>query len=394
MPIELTPLPPKEAVDYFRQKGFKVGFDYRDVWQEEHQAAFTVAKAMDLDLLKDIRAEVDKAIAEGVSFEQFRQNLTPILQQKGWWGVKPMQDPLTGEVNPVQLGSPRRLKTIYDTNLRTAHTEGQWQRIQDSKDTFPYLMYSGGHSAHPRHLHLSWTGMVLPVDDPFWQAHLPVKDWGCKCRVIPQTDGMLARAGRKVSQAPQVPTYTYINKRTGEVQQIPDGVDPSFHYPPGGRRAALNDYVAGKIDGADRPLAVAAVTNLVGSAAWQSFYAKPEGHFPIAVLPQADADRVQAGTLTVRLSAETMQKQLDMHPELTVDEYDQVQAAIDAGQSIQEGNSLIYVLESPGENGGGYVTVVKATKTGKALYMTSLRRLSRKDALRQDEIARLMTKKK
>jgi hypothetical protein len=257
MPIELTPLPPKEAVEYFRQKGYQVGFDYRDVWQEEHQAAFTVAKAMNLDILKDIRGEVDKAIADGVPFEQFRKNLTPILQQKGWWGVQPMQDPLTGEVKAVQLGSPRRIKTIYDTNLRTAHTEGQWQRIQDSKDTFPYLMYSGGHSAHPRHLHLSWTGMVLPVDDPFWQAHLPIKDWGCKCRVIPQTEGMLSRAGRKISAAPVVPDYTYINKRTGEVQQIPDGVDPAFHYPPGKRLATLPKFITDKVISAPADLGAA-----------------------------------------------------------------------------------------------------------------------------------------
>lgn len=394
MPIELTPLPPKEAVEYFRQKGYKVGFDYRDVWQEEHQAAFTVAKAMNLDILKDIRAEVDKALAEGVPFEQFRANLKPVLQQKGWWGVKPMQDPLTGEVKEVQLGSTRRLKTIYNTNLRTAHSEGQWQRIQATKGTFPYLEYSGGHSAHPRHLHLSWTGMILPVDDPFWQAHYPVKDWGCKCRVIPRTENQLKKSGRQVSQAPDLPTYTYVNKRTGEVQQIPEGVDPSFHYPPGGRRAALNGQLASKVDGADRPLAVAAVNNLVGSQAWQSFYTKPEGHFPIAVLPQGDADLMQAGTLTVRLSADTMQKQLKTHPELTAGEYDQVQAAIDNGERIQDGKSLIYVLDTDSDLAGGYVTVVKATKTGKALYLTSLRRLSRKKALKDMEIARLLDKKK
>lgn len=35
-----------------------------------------------------------------------------------------MTDPVTGEVKKVQLDSTRRLKVIYDTNLRTVHSEG------------------------------------------------------------------------------------------------------------------------------------------------------------------------------------------------------------------------------------------------------------------------------
>jgi hypothetical protein len=390
MPIELKPLPPKEAVEFFRQKGFKVGFDYRDVWQSEHQAAFTVAKAMNLDILKDIRSAVDDALANGTSFEDFRKNLKPALAQKGWWGKAAMEDPHTGEASLVQLGSNRRLRTIYDTNLRTSHSEGQWQRIQQTKDTFPYLMYSGGHSAHPRHLHLSWSGLVLRADDPFWEAHYPVKAWGCKCRVIQQTEGMLSRKGVKPQSAPSVGSFTYTNKRTGEIQQIPDGVDPAFNYPPAGRRAALNNYLAEKVDNVDQALATSAVKDLVGSDAFKSFYAKPVGVFPIAVIGAEDAKLLGTGTQTVRLSAATMQKQVEQHPEIQADEYTNVQDAITSGQRIQDTDgSIVYLWEA-----GSYVTVVKATKSGKALFMTSLRRLSSNEVKRDEEIKRLLRKTK
>ena len=53
-----------------------------------------------------------------------------------------MPNPKTGEIKPVQLGSPRRLEIIYDTNLRTAHAAGAWEGIQDTKAFFPYLRYS------------------------------------------------------------------------------------------------------------------------------------------------------------------------------------------------------------------------------------------------------------
>ena len=54
--IEPFGLPPAEAIKWFESKGYKLGFDWRDTWRDEHAWAFTVAKAMQLDLLGDIPA--------------------------------------------------------------------------------------------------------------------------------------------------------------------------------------------------------------------------------------------------------------------------------------------------------------------------------------------------
>jgi hypothetical protein len=53
-------------------------------------------------------------------------------------------------------------------------------------------------------------------------------------------------------------------------------------------------------------------------------------------------------------------------------------------------NSLIYVQVKESAELGGYVLVVKATQTGNGLFVSSYRRLSRKEALRDKEIARLV----
>ena len=239
-------LTPEAAVEFFRQKGFKIGFDHRDVWQQEHQAAFTVAKAMQLDLLVEIRDQVDAALADGTTLETFKAALKPNLIKRGWWGRAMMTDPADGQLKEVQLGSTRRLKVIYDTNLRTAHSEGQWERIQEAKATLPYLMYDHTPSAHERKEHAAWDGLVLPADDPWWQSHMPVKAWGCKCRVIQVGERQIARQGLKVGQAPAERYVDYTNKRTGEMQRVPAGVDPEFNYPPGGRRANLDKMLADK----------------------------------------------------------------------------------------------------------------------------------------------------
>jgi uncharacterized protein with gpF-like domain len=111
---------PKAASDYIKNKNLKVGFSYKDVWHEEHATGFTVAKAMQIDVLSDMHNAVAKAVESGQSFETFRKNLKPTLQEKGWWGRKETEDPQTGKTVDAQLGSDRRLKTIYDTNMRQA----------------------------------------------------------------------------------------------------------------------------------------------------------------------------------------------------------------------------------------------------------------------------------
>lgn len=242
----LKAINPEDVIAYFRQKGYRIGFDYRDVWQQEHQAGFTVAKAMQIDLLTEIRGFVDAAIADGSTLATFQKELMPRLVKRGWWGKAEMVDPLTGETKLVQLGSPRRLETIFDTNLATAYSEGQWERIQRNKELFPFLEYVRSASVNPRHTHLAYAGLVLRADDSFWQTHLPIKEFKCKCTVIQHSQRMLDREGLKVGKAPPEVMRTVVNKRTGEVMTVPTGVHPAFHYPPGGRRAHLEKMLADK----------------------------------------------------------------------------------------------------------------------------------------------------
>lgn len=80
------PLPPEESIRYFQSKGNQLTWNWREMWQAEHARAFTVAHCLRPDILADIRDAVDQAIAEGWTFQQFQERLTPILQAKGWWG--------------------------------------------------------------------------------------------------------------------------------------------------------------------------------------------------------------------------------------------------------------------------------------------------------------------
>jgi SPP1 gp7 family putative phage head morphogenesis protein len=230
-PDRLKPLPPEEAIAYFRRKGLAEGFSWMDVWEEEHARAFAVAKAMSREILQDIRAEVDRAIAEGRTLAQFREELTPILQARGWWGRQKMTDPLTGETRIVQLGSPRRLRTIFEVNLRTSYAAGRWERIERVKASMPYLRYVAVMDGRTRPEHRAWHGTVLPVDDPWWDAHYPPCGWNCRCTVTQLNARTLERRGWSVTDRPiAFPARTFTNRRTGEVTTVPGGIDPGWAY--------------------------------------------------------------------------------------------------------------------------------------------------------------------
>jgi len=229
--IELRPLPPEEAIAYFRAKGYEIGFDWRDVWREEHVRAFTVAKAMAPEILQTIREALDRAIAEGSTIDRFVRELRPLLEAQGWWGRRNMVDPLTGEEREVQLGSPRRLQVIYETNLRMAYQAGRWERIQATKGALPYLRYTAVMDGRTRPQHRAWHGTVLPADDPWWDTHYPPCGFRCRCTVIQLNERTLKRRGWSVTGRPaafeQVP---FTNPRTGERGTVERGIDPGFDY--------------------------------------------------------------------------------------------------------------------------------------------------------------------
>lgn len=230
MTVDPFGLSPDEAVQWFREKGYALTFSWKDMWAEQHARAFTVAKATQLDVLADIRVAVDDAISRGVSTQEFTKLLRPTLEAKGWWGEKEVDGPDGKQI--VQLGSARRLKTIYETNLRQAHAAARWERIERTAETRPYLRYVALLDGRERPEHKRWHGTILPWDHPWWKTHAPPNGWGCRCKIQQLSDRDLERYGLKVSQrAPPVKMVEF--QRGKQTIQVPAGIDPSFDYNPG-----------------------------------------------------------------------------------------------------------------------------------------------------------------
>ena len=257
----------QEAIEYFRAKGYAPAlsrFSWRDVWADEHDRMFTVAKAMREDVLRTIRAELDSAIADGRTYEDFRAAITPKLKELGWWGKQAVVDPRTGLPEEAQLGSARRLRIIYDTNLRTANAAGRWRRAQRNKALMPFFTYVQIDRPSKREAHEPFHGVTLPVDHPFWRTHWPPNGWLCGCIVRQISRRTLEREGLSLTEDTAVErvseTRPWHDRRNGVTRQVPKGIDPSFERNAGIDRfgpeeAAAPDPAARRLGQVERGLA-------------------------------------------------------------------------------------------------------------------------------------------
>lgn len=191
---------------------------WTDLWQAEHDRAFMVAGALKADLLADLAAAVQKAIEEGTGIERFRADFREIVERHGWHGW-------TG--NDSKRGRAWRTKVIYKTNMATTYAAGRWAQLM--KAGYPLLVYRHGGSLEPRPEHLSWDGLILPVDHPFWRTHAPPNGWGCSCFVTGARSvrDAVRKGGNPGKRLPD--GWAVLNPKTG----APDGIDRGWAYAPG-----------------------------------------------------------------------------------------------------------------------------------------------------------------
>lgn len=293
---------PPEASRFLSNKGWMPAFSWLDVEPEEHAVAFTVAKATSMDVLTTIREELQTALDQGRTFQSFQKDLRPRLEALGWWGQASVTDLDTDEDQIVTLGTPRRLRVIYDANLRSARAAGQWDRIQRTKRALPYLTYQLGPSERHRPHHVTKEGLTLPVDDPFWSTWYPPNGWGCKCWVRQVSRREAEELG--VDESPEVPLRDWENRRTGEISQVPVGIDPGWQANPGQmRQRTVADLFASRLSNLSRAQHQTAIRDIATSWAING-RAGPDPAIPIAFLPPGVADRLSARSGVVTMDPE------------------------------------------------------------------------------------------
>ena len=226
----LFQMQPENAIAYLKQKHIAESWDWQDMLDDAHVSAFTIAKSAELDVATDIYQAVLKAAESGQTFSDFKRQLTPVLQQKGWWGKQAVPNPDTGELQNVQLGSPYRLKTIYLTNLQSAYMAGRYAEMTAAIATHPYWQYVTVNDGKVREAHRKLHGQVFAADDPVWDTLYPPLDYRCRCRVRPLSHSQGAALVQPSPKLESIIVDIGTNPATGEERyaqrtgfRLPDG---------------------------------------------------------------------------------------------------------------------------------------------------------------------------
>lgn len=210
-------LPPERAVEYFRSRGTRIAGDWKTVATAVRSGSFSVAGVMKAQVLDDIRGALQDAIDTGQTYADFKRGLVPKLQAAGWWGRWPA-DPETGEIVPGKGIKPRRLETIFRTNIQGAYMAGRYKGMVEASDSHPFWMYSAVMDGRTRPAHQLLNGRVFRWDDQIWNVIYPPNGYNCRCRVRPLTQADMKRKGLALSKGGHLDTVTVdLGKRGGKI---------------------------------------------------------------------------------------------------------------------------------------------------------------------------------
>ena len=146
-----------EAFEYLRARGIEPSADFYDRVEAARKQAWTMSKLSDLEHIGRIKASLEKAIAEGMSFENWRKENLADLQ-----------------------GLPKSYQeTVFRTTVLSSYNAGRWAHFRDHAERRPILRYTAINDSRTRPAHRALHGLMMPVDDPRWQTLAAPNGFNC-----------------------------------------------------------------------------------------------------------------------------------------------------------------------------------------------------------------------
>lgn len=392
---------PEDAVKYLEDKGYKISWDWHDTLNEAHAKAFTVAKMTEMDLLQDTHNMMTQALKEGWSGRDFELKASEMFKKRGWWGRQELLNPKTGKLERVQLGSPYRVRTVFNTNMQSSYMAGRWRQAWQNRDKMPYGEYLCVMNDRSRPSHKALHGTIAPLESTFWQVNMPPNGYNCKCRMravdedyakdkkVIAGDKFVRVADAGFESNPGVAAfYPDLDKYDYKIAKdfctgIVTGKPFELFYNKAGKNAqyALSQVPQALKTVEKNSVAVKYIYDYLPSGAKKEYQC-------VAVLDELKRAQLGTKSQAVRFSAENFAKNIINHPDLTLDDYKLLPSIVD------KTDVLIYTNKASTEriicfsqNKKYYKVVIKTIKTKSENYLqsfhkTDLKRI--KDELKKD----------
>lgn len=163
----------EEAVSWFRARVPLSDAAFYALTAEARRRAFTIAAVATLDLVAETQDSLDRALAEGLSFADWKSEIADRLVAA--WAESP-----DGPADPAW-----RLETIFRTNAQMAYSTGRFHQLDDPavRRARPFRLYDAILDARTTEACRGFNGTTLPADDPWWDTHWPPVHFNCRSGV-------------------------------------------------------------------------------------------------------------------------------------------------------------------------------------------------------------------
>lgn len=165
------------AVDFLLGKQVVTWDRFRVLAREDKAAVFHAPGVNDERLLNDLKVEVAASAESGESLEDFRKRMSDTLQLR--------QD---------------QTNTLFRTNTKQSYVDGMQASLDSPTiaEAFPFVQLASTHDTRTRPEHREMDGFVARRGTPEYNVLMRlVKDWNCRCAIIPLTAADAEQRGIK-----------------------------------------------------------------------------------------------------------------------------------------------------------------------------------------------------
>lgn len=216
-------LTPDKAIEFLEsKKAFAKHLDEPALRDSARARASRIANLSSLEMTVNIYESMAEAKRNKQPYNAWVKDVMAMFERKGWITGYDKQrkeyviaDPKTGEY----FGPPRRLETIYRTNMQAAFSAQTYQQLMDNVDNRPYWQYSAILDNRTRPRHASMHGLIFRYDDPFWTTFYPPNGFNCRCTVNALKERDLERKELVVSDGSKLLDEVEIEPKKGVKQK-------------------------------------------------------------------------------------------------------------------------------------------------------------------------------
>jgi SPP1 gp7 family putative phage head morphogenesis protein len=214
------------TADYLKAglyEGF--GIDLKRLTKLIEEGAVTEWTAQDLDLLTEMRENI-YMFSAAKEYQAVRSMVDAITDEKGY--IRSFSEFREIAQDIAQTHYESWLTAEYDTAIGQAQNAVRWNQIERQKATLPFLQYNGVEDDNECEICFPLNGLILPVDDPFWDEFMPENHFRCRC-TVQQLDE---------DSKEDVSGQDEVEKITGGVRE---NMAPEFLMNPGKDKVVFND---------------------------------------------------------------------------------------------------------------------------------------------------------